>query len=143
MWLSKSDSKRDVSDVQLLSHVWLFVTSWTAAYLASLSFTISQSLLKFMSIESVMVSKHLILCHSLLLPPDFFQHQDLSNEWALCNEWPKFWSFSFCISPSYEYSGLISLGMTGLISLLSKGLLRLLSSTTVQKHWFFIYSNCL
>ena len=87
MWLSKSDSKRDVSDVQLLSHVWLFVTSWTAAHLASLSFTISQSLLKFMSIESVMVSKHLILCHSLLLlPPHFFQHQDLF-QWVSSLQW--------------------------------------------------------
>ena len=72
--------------VQLLSHVWLFVTSWTAAYLASLSFTIAQSLLKFMSIESVMVSKHLILCHSLLLPPDFFQHQDLF-QWVSSLQW--------------------------------------------------------
>ena len=87
MWLIKSKSKRDVSDVQLLSHVWLFVTSWTAAHLASLSFTISKSLLKFISIESVMPSKHLILCHSLLLlPPDFFQHQDLF-QWVSSLQW--------------------------------------------------------
>ena len=144
MWFSKSSSKRDVSGIQLLSHFWLFGTSWTAAHVTSLSFAISQSLLKFMSFESVMPSKHLILCHSLLLlPTDFSSIRILSNESALCNKWPKYWSFSFCISPSYEYSGLVSFGIDWFDLLLSKELSRLLSSTTIQKHWFFIYNNCL
>ena len=84
----------------LLSCVRLFVTQWTAAHQASLTFTISQSLLKLMSVELVMSSNHLILCHPLSLLP--------SNESVLHIKWPKFWSFSFSISPSDEYSGLIS-----------------------------------
>ena len=109
--------------VQLLSHVRLFMTPWTAACQASLFFTISQSLLRFVFIESVMLSNHLILCHSLLLPPSIFLSiKVFSNELALRIRWPKYWSFSFSISPSNEYSGLISLGLTGLISLQSKGL---------------------
>ena len=100
--------------VQLFSHVWLFVTSWTAARQASLSFTISWSLLKFIFIEFVMSSNHLILCHPFLLLPsifpsirkDFLMSQLFSNESALHIRWPKSWSFS--ISPSNEYSGLIS-----------------------------------
>ena len=84
-------------------------TPWTAACQASLSFTISQSLLKLMSIESVMPSKHLILCCPLLLPPSIFPGlRVFSNESALQIRWPKYWSFSFSISPSNEYSGLIS-----------------------------------
>ena len=95
--------------VQSLSHVQLFVTSWTAACQASLSFTISQSLLKLMSIELVMPSNHLILCHPLpLLPSIFPSIRVFSNESALCIGWPKYWSFIFSISPSNEYSGLIS-----------------------------------
>ena len=95
--------------VQLLSCVWLFVTPWTAACLASLSSTISQSLLKLMPIKSVMPSNHLILCHPLLLPPSIFPSiRVFSNELALCIRWPKYWSFSFSINPSNEYSGLIS-----------------------------------
>ena len=92
--------------VQLLSHVQLFVTPLTAAHQASLSFTISRSLFKFMSIESVMPSKHLVLCHPLLLPSIFPSIRFFSNESALCITWPKYWSFS--ISPHNEYSGLIS-----------------------------------
>ena len=93
--------------VQLLSHVPLFATPWTAAHQASLSFTISHSLLKLMSIESEMPSNHLILCHPLLLPPSIFPGITVfSNESALCIRWPKYWSFS--ISPSCEYLGLIS-----------------------------------
>ena len=93
--------------VQLLSHVQLFGTPWTAACQASLSFTISQSLLKLMSIESVMPSNHLIFCHLLLLLPSIFPSiRVFSNESALLIKWPKYWSFS--ISPSNEYSGLIS-----------------------------------
>ena len=97
--------------VQLLSCVPLFATPWTAAHQASLSITNSQSLFKLMSIESVMPSNHLILCHSLLPPSIFPSIRLFSNESALCIRWPKYWSFSFSISPSNEYSGLISLGM--------------------------------
>ena len=95
--------------VQLLSRVWMFVIPGTAACQASLSFTISWSLLKLMSIESVMPSNHPILCPSLLLLPSIFPSlRVFSNESALCTRWPKYWSFSFSISPSDEYSGLIS-----------------------------------
>ena len=94
---------------QLLSCVQLFVTPWTAAHQASLSFTISQSLLKLMSIESVMSSSHLIFCHPLLLLPSIFPSiRVFSNESVLHIRQPKYWSFSFIISPSNEYSGLIS-----------------------------------
>ena len=85
------------------------VTLWTAARQASLSITNSQSLLKLMSIESVMPSNHLILCHPLLLPPSIFPSiRVFSSESVLCIRWPKYWNFSFNISPSNEYSGLIS-----------------------------------
>ena len=95
--------------VQSLVCVRLFVIPWTAAHQASLTFTISQSLLKFMSIESVRVSNHLMLCHPLLLLPSIFPSiRVFSNESAFHNRWPKYWSFSFSISPSNEYSGLIS-----------------------------------
>ena len=94
------------------------------------------SLLKLMSIESVMPSSHLILCHPLLLLPSIFPSiRVFSNESVLHIRWPKYWSFS--ISPSNEYSGLISLGQTGFISLQSKGLSRVFSNTTVQRHQFF------
>ena len=100
------------SSVQLLSHVRLFVTPWTAAHQASLSITNSQSLLKLMSIESVMPSNHLIFCHLLLLPPSLFPSiKVFSNESVLHIRWPKYWSFSLNISPSSEYSGLISFRM--------------------------------
>ena len=98
-----------LSSVQSLSCVWHFVTTWTAAHQASLSITNSWSLLKFMSIELVMPSNHLILCHPLLLPPSIFPSIGVfSNESVLHIRWPKYWSFSFSISPSNEYSGLIS-----------------------------------
>ena len=94
---------------QSLSHVRLFVTPWTAAHQASLSITISRSLLKLMYIESVMPSNHLILCDPLLLLPSIFPSiRVFSNESALRIRWPKYWSFSFSISPFSEYSGLIS-----------------------------------
>ena len=97
------------SSVQLLSHVQLFATPWTAAHQASLSITNSQNLLKLMSIESVMPSNHLILCRPLLLLPSIFTSiRVFSNESALHIRWPKYWSFSFSISPSNEHSGLIS-----------------------------------
>ena len=92
------------SSVQLLSCVRLFETPWTVARQASLSITNTRSLFKFMSIESVMPSNHLILCRSLLLPPSFFPSiRVFSSESVLCIKWPKYWSFSFNISPSNEY----------------------------------------
>ena len=100
------------NSVQSLSHVQLFTTPWTAARQNSLSITNSQSLLKLMSVESVMPSNHLILCHPLLLPPSIFPTiRVFSNESALRIRWPKYWSFSFNISPSNEYPGLISFQM--------------------------------
>ena len=101
------------SSAQSLSRVRLFATPWTAALQASLSFTISQSLLKLMSIESVMPSNHLVLCHPLLLPSIFPSIRDFSNESALCIRWPNCWGFSFSINPSNEYSGLISFRLQG------------------------------
>ena len=95
--------------VQQFNCVQLFATPWTAAHQASLSFTITQSLLKLMSIESVMPSNHLILCRPLLLLPSIFHSiRVFSNESALCIRWLKYWSFTFSISPSNGYSGLIS-----------------------------------
>ena len=122
----------------MLSHALLFVTPWTAACQASLSITNSWSLLKLMSIESVMHSNHFILCHPLLLLPSIFPSiRVFSNGSVLQIRWVKHWSFSFNISPSNEYSGRFPLGLTGLISLQSKGLSRVFSNTTVQKHQFF------
>ena len=124
------------SSVQLFSHVRLFATLWTAADQASLSITNSQSLLKLMSIKSVMTSNHLILCRPLLLLPSIFPSiRVFSNESALRIRCPKYWSFS--ISPSNEHSGLLSFRMTGWISLQSKELSRVFSNTTIQKHQFF------
>ena len=101
-----------VAVVQSLSRIQLFVTPWTAARQASLSFTISWSLLRLMSIESVMPSNHLILCHPLLLLLSVFPSiRVFSNELTLYIKWPKYWSFSFSNSPSNEYSGLISFRM--------------------------------
>ena len=119
--------------VQLLSHVLLFVTPWTTAHQALLSITSSRSLPKFMSIELVMPSNHLILC-PLLLPPSIFPSiRDFSNESVVHIRWPKNWSFSFSISPSNEYSGLISFRMDWSLHRLS----RVFSNTIVQKHQFF------
>ena len=100
------------SSVQSLGHVWLFETPWTAAHQASLSITNSRSSLKLMSIELVMPSNHLILWHPLLLLPSMFPSiRVFSNESVLLIRWPNYWSFSFSISPSNEYSGLISFRM--------------------------------
>ena len=100
------------NSVQSISRVQLFAIPWTAACHASLSITNSQSLLKFMSVVLVMPSNHLILCHPLLLPPSVFPSiKVFSNESVLCIRWPKYWSFNFSISPSNEYSGLISFRM--------------------------------
>ena len=126
------------SSIQSLSHVQLFATPWTAACQASLSITNSWSLPKLMSIELVMPSNHLILrCPLLLLPLIFPRIRVFSNESALRIRWPKYWSYSFNISPSNEHPGLISFRMIGWISLQSKGLSRVFSNTTVQKHQFF------
>ena len=127
--------------VQSLSGVRLFATPWTAAHQASLSFTISRSLLKLMSIESVMPSNHLIFCHPLLLLPSIFPSiRGFSNESALHIRWPKYWSFSF--SPSNEYSGLISFRMDWLDLLAVQGTLKSLlqhhsSKTSVLQHSAF------
>ena len=111
-----------VSSVQSLSHVQLFVTPWTAACQASLSNTNSQNLLKLMSVESVMPSNHLILCHPHLLLPSIFPSIRVFS--ALCIRWLKYWSFSFSISPSDEYSGLISFRMDWLDLLAVQGTLK-------------------
>ena len=111
--------------VQSLSCVWLFMTPWTAERQASLSTTNSQGLLKLMSIESAMPSNHLILCHPLLLPPSIFPSiRVFSSESVLHIRWPKYWSFSFSISPSNEYSGLISFRMDWLDLLAVQGTLK-------------------
>ena len=114
-----------VSSVELLSCVQLFVTPWTAAHQTSLSITNSWSLLKLMSIESLMPSNNLILCRLLLLLPSIFPSiRVFSNESVLHIKWPKYWSFSFSISPSNEYSGLISFRMDWLDFLAVQGTLK-------------------
>ena len=124
--------------VQGFRCVWFFVTPWTAAHQAPLSFTTSWSLLKFMSSESVMLSNHLILCYPLLLLPSIFPSIRLfSNESALHIRWPKDSSFSLSISLPMNTQDWSPLGWTGWISLQSKGLSRVFSNTTVQKHQFF------
>ena len=127
-----------LSSVPSLSRVQLFATPWTAARQASLSITNSQSLLTLTYIESVMPSNHLSLCRPLLLLPSIFPTiRVFSSESVLHIRWSKYWSFSFSISPSSEYSGLISFRIDCWISLQSKGLLRVFFSTTIQKHQFF------
>ena len=117
--------------VQLLSHVQLFVTSWTAACQASLSFTISRTLLKLMSIESVMPSNHLILCCPLLLLPSIFPSiRVFSIESVIRIRWPKCWSFNFRISPSNDYSGLICFRIDWFDLLVFQGTLKSL----LQRH---------
>ena len=127
--------------VQLLNHVLLFATPWIVAHQAPLSSTISWSLLKFMfieSTESVMLSNHPVLCSLLLLLPSTFPSiRVFSKESVLPIRWPKYWSFSFSISPSIEYSWPISLRLTHFTSLQSKGFSRGFSSTTIWKHQFF------
>ena len=110
--MTENVSKKIISSVQSLSHVWLSATPWTAACQASLSITNFWSLLKLMSITLVMPSNHLILCRPLLLLPSVFPSiRVFSSESVLHIRWPKYWSFSFSISPSSEYSGLISFRM--------------------------------
>ena len=119
--------------VHSLNHVWLFVTPWMAACQASLSLSVSQSLLKLMSIESVMLCNHLNLCHSLLLLPSIFPNiRVFSNESALHIRWLKYWSFSFSVSPSMNIQGGFPLGLTGFVSMRSKGLWGVFSSTSLK-----------
>ena len=126
------------SSVQSLSRVWLFATPWTAAHQASLSISNSWSLLKLMSIKSVMPSSHLILCGPLLLPLSIFPSiRVFSKESVLHIGWPKDWSFSFNISPCNEYSGMISFRFDWFDLLAVQGTLRGLSNTIVQKHQLF------
>ena len=130
---------KDIS-VQSLCGVRLFMTPWTAACQASLSITNSQSLPKLMSIKSVMPSNRLILCHPFLLPSSIFPSiRVFSDESFIHIRWPKYWSFSFSISPSMNIQDWFPLGLT-LISLLLKGLSRAFSHTTVQKISSLVYS---
>ena len=135
-----SNSKLTRSKVQSLSHIQLFVTPWTEASQASLSINNSWSLLKLMSIESVMPSNHLILCRPLLLLPSIFLSiWVFSNESALHIRWLKYWSFSFSISPSNEYSGLISFRLDWLDLLVVQGTLKsLLQQSILWCSAFFI-----
>ena len=126
------------SSVQSLSHVQLFVIPWTVAHQGSLSFTISWSLLKLMSIESVMPSNHLFLCSSLLLLPSVFPSVRISsNESALCLRWPSIGASASASVLPMKIQDWFPLELTGLISLQSKELLRVFSNTTVQKHQSF------
>ena len=138
-FISYTNSVDSCFVVQSLGHVWLFATPWTAAHQASLSITNSWSPPKPMPIESVIQSNHFILCHLLLLPSIFSSIRVFSNESALCIRWPKYWSFSFSISPSNEYSGLISFRMDWLDLLAVQGLSRVFSNTIVQKQQFFSF----
>ena len=139
--------KLSLQSVQLLRHIQLFASWWTVTRQVSLSISDSWSLLKLMSIHSlllklmsiklVMPFYHLILRRPLLLPSIFPSIRVFSNESVLHIRWPKYWSFSLSISPSNEYSGLISFRMDWLDLLTVKGLSRVFSNTTVQKHQFF------
>ena len=129
--LLDTSSANSFSSIQSLSHVRLSATPWTATLQASLSIANSRSLLKLMSIESVMPSNHLILCRPLLLLPSIFPSiRVFSKESALCIRGPKYWSFSFSISPSYEYSGLISFRMGWLDLLAVQGTFKSLLQLT-------------
>ena len=133
-----------ISSLQLISCVRLFATPWTGACQVSLSITNSRSLLKLMSIESVMPSNHLILCFPLLLPSVFPSIRVFSSESVLWIRWPKYWSFSFSISPSNEYSGLISFRMEWLDLLAVQGTLKSLlqhhssKASILRRSAFFI-----
>ena len=141
-WLWHRLSSPYFSSVLLLSHVWPFATPWNAACQASLSITNSWSLLKFMSIKSVMPSNHLILCCPLLLPPSVFPSiRFCSNELVLRIRWPKYWSFSFSISPSNEYSGLISFRIYWLDLLGVQGTLKNLLQHHSSKNIYFCFTD--
>ena len=144
-WCSHYGKEYQFSSIQSLSHVQLFVTLGTAACQASLSITNSWSLLRLKPIKSVMPSNHLILGHPLLLPPSIFPSiRVFSNESALCIRWPKYWGFSFSISPSNEHPGLISFRMDWLDLLAVQGTLKGLlqhhssEASVLQHSAFFI-----
>ena len=127
------NGKKGMSSVHSLNRVWFFATPWTTAHQASLSITNSRSLLKLSLIESVMPSNHFILCHPLLLLPSIFPSiRVFSNESDLLIRWPNYWSFNFSISPSNEYSGLISFWIDWMDLLAVQGTLK-----SLQKHQFF------
>ena len=137
------------SSVQSLSNVWLFATLWPTVYQASLSITNSRNLLKLMSIESVMPSNHLILCHPLLLPPSILPSiRVFSKELVLCIRWSKYWTLSFSISPSNEHLGLISFRIDWLDLLAVQGTLKSLlqhhsSKASILRCSNFLYSPTL
>ena len=138
MDLIEAEDIKKFSSVQSLSCVHLCATQWTAARQASLTITNSQSLHKFRSIESVMPSKHFILCCPLVLVPSIFPSiRVFSNESTLCIRWPKYWSFTFNISPSNEYSSLMSFRRDWLDLPAVQGLSTVFFNTTVQKHQSF------
>ena len=140
-----TESALCISSVQSLSRVWLWATPWIAAHQASLTITNSRSLLKLMSIESVMPSNHLILCRPLFLPPSIFPRiRVFSNESVLCIRWPKYWSFSFNIGPFSEHPGLISFRIDWLDLLAVHGTLKSLlqhhsSKASILRHSVFLY----
>ena len=136
-WPFHGTGREEISSLQSLSRVRLLAIPWTAARQASLSITNSWSLLKLMSLESVMPSNHLILCCPLLLPSLFPSIRVFSNESVLRIKWPKYWSFSFSISPSNEYSGLISLKMDSLDLLAVQGTQESSPTPQFKKHQFF------
>ena len=136
----RPQTKASIQSVQSLSYVWLFVTPWTAALQASLSITNSQSLLKLMSIKSVILSNNLILCRPLLLLPSIFPSiRVFSNESVLRMKWPNYWSFSFSISPSNEYSGLISFRIDWLDLLAVQGTLKSLLQCHNSKYIIYVH----
>ena len=141
MWMT---TKTCLSSVQLLSPVWLFATTWIAAYQASLSITNSWSLLKLMLVESVTLSNHFILCCLFFLLPSIFPSiKVFSNESALCIRWPKYWSVSFSSSPSNEYSELTSFQIDWCDLLVVQGTLKCLlqhsSKASIWAQFFFYY----
>ena len=140
----KNEESSTFAVVQLLNHIQLFAAPWTAACQAALSSTVSQSLLRLMSIELVVLSNHLILYHPLLLPSVFPNIRGFSSESALCIMWPNYWSFS--ISTSNEYSGLISFRIDWFDLLAVQGTLKSLlqchsSKTSILQHSVFLWSN--
>ena len=147
LWRYPLTTEYSGDSVQLFSHVQLFATPWTVAHQASLSITISQSLLKLKSIESVMPYNHLILCHALLLLPSIFPSiRVFSNEPVLFIKWPKYQSLGFNISPSNDYSGLISFRMDWFDLLAVQGTLKSLfqhhsSKASILEHSASFWSN--
>ena len=139
----EGDVQSQFSSIQSLSHARFFATSWTTAHQASLSIINSQSPLRLMSIGSLVPSHHLILCRPLLLPPSIFPSiRVFSSESVHCIRWPEYWSFSFSISPSNEYSGLISFRMDWLALLAVQGTLKSLLQHHSSKASILLCSAC-